>query len=84
MRGPEPRRRLNLRRGELREPHFSASPTLMIRTLASCSLLFVYLLLMLLVAAGYLLKMLIDLILSEVVTCFANLSDKLGVSPARR
>ncbi len=51
----------------------------MIRTLATFFLVLVWLLVMSLTAIGYLLKMLVDLILTELVTFYANLGKKIGM-----
>ncbi len=51
----------------------------MIRTLATAFLVLVWILVMALVSAGYLLKMLVDLILTELVTFYANLGKKIGM-----
>ncbi len=49
------------------------------KTVAAIALLFAWLFVMALTAAGYLVKMLVDLILTEIVTLYARLGKRIGL-----
>ncbi len=51
----------------------------MIRNLAAIAVVVIWLLVMALTAAGFLLKLLVDLILTEFVTLYARLGKKIGM-----